>query len=916
LKTSLFFKVYTAVLMMCCTSFLSVIGQDTLASFADSSEFTRLNDDSFLLAEKIYLQLDNEVYINKQTIWFKAIVTKTADHSSSMRSGVLYADLIDQNEQIVETKLIRLVGGIGDGFFQLNPNYPEGHYQVRAYTEWSRNFGEDFFFKSYIRVYNDGSPQEPNPIQGLTVLGPESGRRIQASITPSTIDSLHTKDLTLFIAVGDQLDTIKLSRSGRNMYQLDYPVPAGSNFITLKLNTRNKFTYSRTITLDESFLDLQFFPESGDLIHGAPNTLGFKAIDGFGKGVRVAGEIVNSKEQVITSFESNDLGMGSVLLMEVDSTERYSARLNATNGMRPFLYPLPAVASQGNILAVRRMGDRIYLKLTSNYLRSDSMIVKVTCRGQAYYEFKSRLRDGISEFFVPANMLPEGLISFTLMTSLRAPVAERLYFNLQPKSRIKLSIDADKESYTQRELTKLLITALDSEGNPADADLSLMVLNKSDLPDAQGARENILSYFLLSSDLKGRIESPGAYFKGDLTRYADLDALLLTQGWRKYKYRRPPGLFTFLPEPNLAVSGYVGAILAQKKEKSGVGLSMMVFGPTPAIDATTTDSLGRFSFGINTQEGHSVEVLVQSNNKAGKKRDYTMIFDKKISPLVSFDHMLTIRKPDSVERAYVSKSHDLKRAEEAYTRSVEGIELQEVVVTETFLSPQKKLVEDKYGKAKTIISGEEIREKERKWSYGLYSVLMFEFPQVKVRQYPGGMYAYIPNGEITLVVVDGIPVMWDSYGHIADIPPSEVKSFELIPYAKNFRALFCEITGECGLETPAKGNVIAIYTHAGKGLFGAKAPVGLARHKMPVYAAPMEFYAPKYENLNSQAWKKPDVRTLVHWKPAIRTDGDGKAEVSFYNSDNTGSQSVVVEAITTEGKIGYQELNFQVTKRD
>ena len=84
---------------------------------------------------------------------------------------------------------------------------------------------------------------------------------------------------------------------------------------------------------------------------------------------------------------------------------------------------------------------------------------------------------------------------------------------------------------------------------------------------------------------------------------------------------------------------------------------------------------------------------------------------------------------------------------------------------------------------------------------------------------------------MTLVVIDGIPVMWEAYPSISDIPPSEVKSFEVIPYAKNFRSLFCEtIPRACGGPgVPAWGNVIAIYTYAGKGLYGVKPPVGLSR---------------------------------------------------------------------------------------
>ncbi|MEJ7694960.1 hypothetical protein [Daejeonella sp.] len=918
MKTSSLFKIHSIAFTLCC-----------ICAFAGNAEvkesnreakqpgLEKENDPLTFPAEKIYLQLDNKVYTTDQTVWFKAIVTRASDHTSSGISGVLHVDLIDQNELIVEKKLIRLVGGIGDGFFQLNSNYTDGHYQIRAYTEWNRNFGPDFFFKEYITVYSDGTVVEPNPIQSVTLTGAGNQRRIKATINPSVIDSMHTRDLALFIAADDQRDTIKVSRSSKNNYELDYAVPPGANFITLKLNTKNASGYSRTIVMDENFLDLQFFPESGEMVHGLPNVLGFKALDSSGNGIKVTGEILNSKGQVLTTFASNELGMGALLLADVDSAQRYTARVTQLKDKAQVKYPLPAAAAKGNLLTVKKIRARIYLKVTSNYLTGDSLVVKASCRGQAYFDFKGRLKEGVWELFLPADILPEGVISFTLMTLDRTPLAERLYFNERPEDRIQLSVNADKGTYTQRELTKLAISTTDNDGKPINAGLSVMVLNTGDLGNSQNLRENILSYFLLSSELRGRIENPGSYFTDKISRLQDLDALLLTQGWRKYKYSKPPGTITFKPEQTIAVSGYVGAALAQKKERSGVALSMVIFGPRSGAQTQTTDSLGRFSFDLDEQEGHTVDVLVQSNSKTGKQKDYTMILDKKTSPPASFDQILTIQKPDSIERAYVSKSMDRKKADDAYIRSKSGVALQEVVVRETALSPQKKLVEDKYGKARTVISGDDIRSKEPKWAYGLYSVLMFNFPEVRVRQYPNLLYASIPNSELTLVVVDGIPVNFQEYGTISSIPPSEVKSFELIPYAKNFRNLFCETIPEnCGPYAPTTGNVIAIYTYAGKGIYGVTRPVGLSRHTIPVFAAPAEFYAPKYEHLTPEDWKKPDKRTLVHWQPQLWTNKLGNAAISFYNADNIGPLSVIVEAISADGRIGYKEVKLVVKKRE
>ncbi len=854
-----------------------------------------------------------------QTIWFKAIIARASDHVPSDLSGVLYVELIGPNERIVEKKLVRPEQGIGTGFFQLNQHYAEGLYQVRAYTQWDKNFGTDFFFKEYIQVFRVSSNLKASPIRNVTLIeGGNNERRLNAEFDPSVIDSLHTKDLTLIISSQGNRDTLSVKKNRGNSYLLDYTIPADWPFITLQFQTKNNFNYSKTIALEKDYLDLQFFPESGELVHGLPALIGFKALESSGKGKPVEGEIINQKGDVITTFKTNQLGMGSIFLDHVDSSEKYRARLFSQSVNKPQrIFSLPEIVSKGNMLSVKKERDRIRLKVSSNYLVNDSVFIRASCRGIIYYDVKGRLRQGNLEFSLMANTFPEGIIDFTLMDASMNPVAERLYFNARPETRINISISADKENYVQREQTKLAIETKDMNGKVLPANLSLLVFNKSQ-QEQLDSRQNILSFFLLNSDLKGEIENPGFYFSKEQDRYHDLDALLLTQGWRKYKYSREPRNLLFRPEVELTVAGVVKGGLFNRNEKKGTALTMMTFGEHTTVQAQVADSLGRFSFMID-EYGQDLNILIQSANKSGVKKNYTITLDKKEPPPVVFDQVKTVEEPDSIVQAYVKKSIERKKAEDAFTAATEGITLGEVIVKSYVLTPERKQVTDRYGKPKTVIDGDAIREKEAKWSYGLYSVLMFNFPdKVRItRMSDGVLRAGLYNNEVTLVVIDGIPVNGLNYSLIPGIPPSEVKSFELIEYAKDFRSLYCEaIPDECGLNTPVTGNVIAIYTYGGKGLFGANPAVGIMKTAVPVFAAPREFYAPKYEQLKPDDWLKPDLRALIHWQPNTGTDSLGKSAAVFYNADNAGTMQVIVEAISPDGDIGYQVMFFDVKKRN
>jgi hypothetical protein len=872
------------------------------------------------LAEKIYVQTDSRVYTNNKTIWFRAVITDAVEHSPSRLSGVLYVELIDPSEKIMEKKLVRITEGVGDGFIELSADYPEGIYQLRAYTEWNKNFGGDFIFRDHIQIFASGTQAKENPIRDITLVNEDKETRyINALFDPLVIDSAHTKNLTLFVTLDDKRDTIVIGKNEKGNYLLRYPLTANGQLIIFQLQTKNQRTYSRSILLAKDYLDLQFLPESGELVHGLPAILGFKALDSSGRGKIVRGNIINKKGETIASFQSNFLGMGSVVLPAADSSDQYTAVVSTggDTSIPARKFQIPAIASKGYVLNVGKVADQIVIKAYSNQ-GDDSVIVRASCRGVAYFDIKGRLKNGMLEFMLSPTRLPDGIIAFTIMKDPKTPVAERIYFNSRPDLRLNLSINTDKENYQQREKSNLIIDTKNSSGQPTTANLSVMVLNKDQLGEMQHNRENIISYLLLSSDLKGTIEQPAYYFEKEPERSNDLDALLLTQGWRKYNYVKQDGEIKFQPEPSLTISGNVKGGLFGKKQKQGTALTLMTFGKPPSVETTTSDSTGRFSFMINDLFQQTVNVLIQTNNKSGNKKDYIITLDQKQTPPVVFDHIRTVEQPDSTIQAFVKKSIDRKKTEDAYIAATEGITLGVVVLKSYAMTPERKKVTDRFGKPSTIIEGDDIRSNEAKWSYGLYSVLLFNYPdKIRiVRAGDGTLYAQHHNREVTLVVIDGIPVMPHDYNLIPSIPPSEVKSFEVIDYAKNFTSLYCELFPQGCLNAPAWGNVIAIYTYGKIGLFGANRAVGITKAAIPVFSPPRTFFAPKYDQPGGGDWKKQDLRSLIHWAPNVQTDSTGRSTVAFYNADLTGKMLVIAEAISPNGEIGYQQLTFDVRRKE
>lgn len=864
-----------------------------------------------LFAEKIYLQLDRNIYTNGDTIWFKCIVANAFELTPSLLSGVLYVELIEADQTVLQKKLIKIENGIGQGNFDLDKNIPKGYYLIRAYTQWNQNFDTDFVFEEYIQVFTNETPDK-EPIPNIKLIKEETGDdHLEVLFNPKVMDSLQKNKLTVYVTVDDKKDSLLIKKDKNDKYILDYDITKGSQFATLKMETENEKTYTKTVVLNKDYLDVQFFPESGQLVHGLTSKIAFKALDTNGKGKIIEGDIIDKNQTVLTSFKSNSLGMGMFFIANADSTNNYYARLKSSS----VKYKLPKVTTTGTILSINKQGNKVLVTALSNYIKNDSIYLRISFRGIELYLKKVSLNQGLYTSLISTSFIPEGIVAFTLLDEAKNPIAERLYFNEKPQGRIQIKLSSDKEKYSKRELTNLNIETTNDSNEPIKANTSILVINKEELGSMQNLRQNILSYFLIDSELKGNIENPGFYFADKSSNFNDLESLMLTQGWSKYNYSKPYSSLSFSPEKSLSVSGKVNSLFSEKKGEKDVELTLMTSGTFKSFYKQKTDSLGKFKFDLNDEYGKEIEILIQTANKSDKKISNSVVLELKKTPSISFEHTQTIEQIDSIVNKFIEKSKKQKEIDEKFNLQFGGILLDQVKVNAK-MSPNKEKVTERYGKPKTIISGKEILSKEKKWSYGLYSVLLFNYPdKVRIERMPDqNLYATV-NNEPTLVLVDGIAITYYDYDLIPNISPSEVKSFEIIEYAKGFLKLYCEVHTElknCELTAPAWGNVIAIYTHAGIGLAGAQKPKGLTQTTVPVFAAAKEFYAPKYENIQADYWQHQDIRTLIHWQPILKTDDLGKATTSFYNTDNKGETMVIVEAISDKGEIGYQELKYDI----
>lgn len=206
---------------------------------------------------------------------------------------------------------------------------------------------------------------------------------------------------------------------------------------------------------------ISFFPEGGDLVSGLISVIGIKATTAKGNGIALKGDILDESDQVVSTFETYDLGLGKGTFIP-DINKNHRARV-IVNGKEE-IYPLPIPVAKGYTLSSRDTDNFLVIDLATNVEEglNGSMLVGHV-KGEVFFQRieKSKGKKYTVKLFT--DKMKDGVAHFTLFTATGEPVCERLVFIDNPLNDLKLSINANKSNYSQREKVSLNL-AIDHNG--------------------------------------------------------------------------------------------------------------------------------------------------------------------------------------------------------------------------------------------------------------------------------------------------------------------------------------------------------------------------------------------------------------------------------------------------------------------
>lgn len=296
-------------------------------------------------------------------------------------------------------------------------------------------------------------------------------------------------------------------------------------------NTKRDVEVSKSALIKKiERIQFDLLPESGHLVNGLNCNIAFKAVNIDGLPIEING-MVYEDNKAILNFKSLHDGMGKFSITPSISN-KYHVKLEGTDSVFKF----PLVLEQGLVLQKLSTTDnsvKFLIKKTKE-LVLDKVVISVQIRSKVCTVYNGVIKNDSLAFDIPTEKLPQGIAEITIYDESGKPIAERLaYVNKQQKLNIKAQIN--KNAFDKKEKVELDIKVTDQIGNPIIAHLGLSVYDA--LYENPKYALDIISYMHLQTQLKGNIHQPSYYFENEKEDKSEaLDLLLITQGWRRYKW--------------------------------------------------------------------------------------------------------------------------------------------------------------------------------------------------------------------------------------------------------------------------------------------------------------------------------------------------------------------------------------------
>lgn len=798
--------------------------------------------------------------------------------------------------------------------------YSATHKMEKAYLHFDKPYyaaGDTIYFKAYVTDARH-QPSETSRILTTEIIKPSGD--ILTTLKLQLTEGMSVGDFAIPDSLAGGTYKIKaytntMQRNGedylfdQNLRIVNVPDKAETGKGTHSKSNKDEASATRAKLPGK--IDVQFFPEGGNLVNGVSSKIAFKAIEPNGLGIGIRGIVTDESGNQVATFSSQHLGMGVITFKPI-ANKKYVSNITYNGGTA--IFDLPGAVNTGYALAIDN-SDPDYLKvhINSGQQNLENTVTLVgQSRGIVCYYSTGKLVNHTFSTMISKDVLPEGIVQFTLFSRNAEPMNERLVF-VRHRGEFSLKLLTDKPVYHARDKVSANLVVTDNN-TPAIGSFSVAVTNVGQVPVNENNESSILSNLLLTSDIKGYIEMPGYYFNDKNAKAAsDLDVLMLTQGYHRFEWRLilndRSAPESYQPEKLSFVSGTItnaGGKSIPHGKVSMTAISKGFFN----LD-TTADEHGKFTF-EHFPIIDSIRYIIQASDKEVRKKSFIELDQhryQKINEAVITSDSAAKENAQMLAFSDVSKSFHQQQINQGF--GSHGIVLKGVTIKD---KAEKKYLRNSEnlngpGNANDVVTADQLPPGSPTFKDAIVGHL-------HGIQYLGGNFYYgmFP----TLVLLDGIEIRGNlsirmGQFKLSSDTPSQADVMNSIPISQ---IASVEIIKDASLSAiygvRGAGGVIIVTTKRWNDIkpngnfrtnFAYFSPIGFYKART--------FYAPKYDSPNMNA-RFPDLRTTIYWNPFVNTDETGKARFDFFNADTKGTYRIVIEGMDNQGHLGREVYNYKV----
>ncbi len=860
--------------------------------------------------EKLYLVTDKPFYSAGDTIYFSAFLVNSIYFNRSTDSKFIYVELIDATGNVAHRMRVMGSDGRFHNAIQLSPRTTSGKYTLRAYSKWQTNGDKELLFARQLEIGNYIDDAVHTNIKYEF----DGNGRVVASVevTNNMFIPIPENDVEYSLSINGRTTRHMTKTDKDGFFRFSFrPSSNATDCIRMNINANGrKLDRKMQLPSFENDFSAKFLPEGGNLIAGLEQTIAFKSVGINGHSVEVEGVIRTKSGVEVCAIRTEHCGMGKFTL-KAEAGETYIATLSNKDGVTRS-FTLPEAKTEGCIVNVKPENtNQIILQiLTTNGFPRENLVAIVQSRGIINYVIEDLSR----ALRISLDKLRSGVAQISVVDkTTRKVVAQRLFFVRGKVA--SATITPSVKKFSPRERVQLDFAIKSSAGTAVKGDFVLSVTD-AELLKEDSNTDNIFSYMLLNSDLKGHIENPKYYFEADdAKRNEHLDLVMLTHGWRRYDInsilagKKPRITQPF--EREQSISGGVKSTIGKTRNTS-----VMIFrNRKEYLGVHDLNSTNRFFItGIDSPD--TTTYILQALNRNGSSDRVRIKVDPQIYPMAPAIARDIFRKESKVSLT----EEYMVRSKQSYFEDgrtpVIDIDAVEIIAKRSVTYDYSSSLNDF-----NTVSGDMTRfvsifdalqrfrqlEVEGNNVYVRSSKMRSPVKAVASTIEEGGDGVegelYVETVEIDMEdKVDLMPAVYVNgtqmdMGVIDAYPMSEVIS---VSYLDKFESMAAGMGSETG----------AIILHVKDINAREKFLINsMAEVVVPGYAAPVEFYAPDYSVKNDKS--KKDNRTTIAWVPSLQSNSLGDASTSFWTADRQSDYRVIIEGITAEGELLHQEMILQ-----